>query len=90
MVPSAPTGELMAQTEGKRQRGRLGQGERERERRKPGGWRETQTDRKTEWLIRICLFSLVRQGLRGSPSGIGGRTGVGLGPLGSSFFPYLH
>lgn len=38
--------------------------EREREE-ETGGWRETQTDRKTEWLIRICLFSLVRRGLRG-------------------------
>lgn len=36
----------------------------ERERRKQGR-RETQTDRKTEWLIRICLFSLVGQWLRG-------------------------
>lgn len=39
--------------------------ERERGDEETGGWRETQTDRKTEWLIRICLFSLVRQGLRG-------------------------
>lgn len=43
-------------------------GEREREK-EANGRRETQTDRKTEWLIRICLFSLVRQGLRGLPSG---------------------
>lgn len=63
MVPSAPTDWLMAQTESKRQKRRHGQAEREEE--ETGGWRETQTDRKTERLIRICLFSLVRQGLRG-------------------------
>lgn len=61
MVPSASTDWLVAQTERKRQRRRHGQGERERMRK--WEWRETQTDRKTEWLIRICLFSLVRQGL---------------------------
>lgn len=60
MVPSAPTDWLMAHR--KRQRRRDGQVEREDE---TGGWRETQTDTKTEQLIRICLFSLVRQGLRG-------------------------
>lgn len=65
MVPSAPADWLRAQTERKRQRRRHGQGGREGEVEETGGWRETQTDRKTERLIRLCLFSLVRQRLRG-------------------------
>lgn len=61
MVPSAPTGWLMAQAERDRKATWPG---REREEEETGEWRETQTGRKTEQLIRICLFSLVRQQLR--------------------------
>lgn len=43
---------------------------REGERRKQGNGEKC---RLTERLIRICLFSLVRQGLRGWPSGRGGK-----------------
>lgn len=60
MVPSASTDWLMAQTEKETEKETWSGRER---RRKQG--RETQTDRKTERLIRICLFSLVRQGLSG-------------------------
>lgn len=56
MVPSASPDWLVAQTEKKRQGRRHKQAEREGGGGGNGGWRETQTDRKTEWLIRICLF----------------------------------
>lgn len=60
----------------------------ERRRWRKQGDREKQTDRKTERLIRICLFSLVRQQLRGSPSVIEGKKGLRL-RLGDPLFFHI-